>query len=248
MRSKKPKIGITLSAANRFKKWRWPSRYGFDYLKREYHKSIINAGGIPILLANTSEISIIKEYIESIDGLLVSGGEDLHPKYFGQKPHKSITLSAPERDNFEIKIIKLALKNNIPVFGICRGFQVINIALGGNIFQDLSCAPFKALRHADPKEVGDVFHKIKIEKNTLLSEIIGAGRIEVNSSHHQIINKIGKRLKASAHSPDGVIESLESPDFRFLLAVQWHPEMISKRFHSKRLFNAFIEECRKSRL
>ncbi len=244
MRSKKPKIGITLSATVRSKKWRWPSRHGFDYLKRDYHKAVIDAGGIPVLLANTSDISIIKDYVESIDGLLVSGGEDLHPKYFGQKPHKSITLSAPERDEFEIKIIKRALNKDIPVFGICRGFQVLNIAMGGTIFQDLSCAPFKTLNHADPKENGNIFHKVKIEKSALLYEIIGTGNIEVNSSHHQIIDKIGKKLKATAYSSDDVIEGLESPDFRFLLAVQWHPEMTPKRFHSKRLFKAFIETCR----
>ncbi|UCE66988.1 MAG: gamma-glutamyl-gamma-aminobutyrate hydrolase family protein [Candidatus Zixiibacteriota bacterium] len=244
MDSKKPKIGITLSATVHSKKWRWPSRHGFDYLKRDYHQAVINAGGIPILLANTSEISIINDYVESIDGLLVSGGEDLHPKYFGRKPHKSITLSAPERDEFEIKIIKRALNKDIPVFGICRGFQVMNIALGGTIFQDLSCAPFGTIKHADPKEAGDVYHRIKIEKSTLLYEIIGARSIEVNSSHHQIIDKIGKKLKVTAYSSDGVIEGFEGPDFKFLLAVQWHPEMIPKRFHSKRLFKVLIETCR----
>jgi len=244
MHSKKPKIGITLSATDRFNEWRWPSRHGFDYLKRDYHKAVINAAGIPVLLANIPKFIAIEEYVDLIDGLLVSGGEDLHPKYFGQKPHKSITLSAAERDEFEIKIIKLALKKNIPVFGICRGFQVINIAMGGTIFQDLSCAPFKTLNHADPREIGNVFHKVKIEKNSLLFEVIGKEYIEVNSSHHQIIDKIGKKLKETAYSSDGVIEGLEGPDFRFLLAVQWHPEMIPNRFHSKRLFNIFIETCR----
>ena len=196
------------------------------------------------MLPNTPELSTIREYAYLIDGLLVSGGEDLDPRYFRQKPHKSINLSAPERDIFELSIIKLALKKNIPVFGICRGFQVINVALGGTIFQDLSCAPFDTLNHADSQETGKVFHKVKIKKGTLLHDIIGIDRIEVNSSHHQIIDRIGKRLKSTANTSDGVIEGLESQDFRFLLAVQWHPEMIPKRLHSKRLFDAFINVCR----
>lgn len=243
MRFKKPKIGITLSATNRHKEWRWPSRHKFDFLKREYCESIIRAGGIPILLANTLTSSAMKDYVDLIDGLLVSGGYDIHPKYFGQKPHPSITLSAPERDEFEIKIIKLALKKNVPVFGICRGLQVINIAMGGTIFQDLSCAPFKTLKHADPTEIGNIYHKVKIEKGTILSGIIGSDQIEVNSSHHQIIDKTGRKLKAVAHSSDGVIEGLESTDFRFLVAVQWHPEMIPNRLHSKRLFKKFVDSC-----
>ncbi len=195
------------------------------------------------MLPNILKSAAIRDYVDLIDGLLVSGGYDIHPKYFGQKPHPSITLSAPERDEFEIKIIKLALRKNIPVFGICRGFQVINIAMGGTIFQDLSCAPYKTLKHADPRERGKVFHKVRIDKGTLLSGIIGSERIEVNSSHHQIIDRIGRKLKAVAYSSDGVIEGLESTDFRFLLAVQWHPEMIPNRFHSKKLFRAFIKAC-----
>lgn len=195
------------------------------------------------MLPNTLMSAAIRDYVDLIDGLLVSGGYDIHSKYFGQRPHPSITLSAPERDEFEIKIIKLALRKNIPVFGICRGFQVINIAMGGTIFQDLSCAPFKTLKHADPREIGKVFHKVKIQKGTILSRIIGSEQIEVNSSHHQIIDKIGRELKAVAYSSDGVIEGLEGTDFRLLLAVQWHPEMSPNRFHSKRLFKAFIEAC-----
>jgi putative glutamine amidotransferase len=191
-----------------------------------------------------TDSKVIKEYIDLIDGLLVIGGDDMDPKYFGQKPHKSIALTSPRRDNFELKIIKLALKKDIPVLGICRGHQVINIALGGTIYQDLSCARFKTLKHADPREIGNRFHQVKIEKGTILSGIVGTGTIEVNSSHHQIVDKIGKKLVASAYSSDGVIEGLESPDFRFLVTVQWHPEMNYGRTHSKKLFRAFVAACR----
>lgn len=244
MPSKEPKIGITQSATDLAGVYRWPSRYAFDFLKTEYHRSISDAGGIPLPLVNAFDIKVMKEYMELIDGLLVIGGDDMDPKYFGQKPHKSIIMTSPRRDNFELKTIRLALNKNIPVFGICRGHQVINIALGGTIYQDLSCAPFKTLKHADPKEKKNRFHTVKIEKGTILSEIIGGGSIEVNSSHHQIIDKIAKKLVASAYSSDGVIEGLEGPDYRFLVTVQWHPEMISRRAHSKKLFKAFVDACR----
>jgi len=244
MPSKKPKIGITQSATDLAARYRWPSRYAFDFLKTEYHRSITEAGGIPCPLVNTEDNKIIDEYIDMIDGLMVTGGDDMDPEYFGQKPHKSITLTSPRRDRFELEIIRLALKKDIPIFGICRGHQVINIALGGTIFQDLSCAPFETLRHSDPKEVKNRFHKVKILKGTILSAIIGSSSIEVYSSHHQIIDKIGKRLLASAYSPDGVIEGLEGPEYRFLVTVQWHPEMISRRAHSKKLFKAFVKASR----
>jgi putative glutamine amidotransferase len=243
MRSKRPKIGITQSATDLAPRYRRPTRYAFDFLKTEYHQSISDAGGIPLPLVNAFDLKVIKQYIDLIDGLMVIGGDDMDPSFFGQSPHKSIMLTSSRRDNFELKIIRLALKKNIPVFGICRGHQVINIALGGNIYQDLSCAPFKTLKHADPREIGNRFHKVKIEKGTILSGIIGAGTIEVNSSHHQIIDRIGKKLVASAYSSDSVIEALEDPDYRFLVAVQWHPEMISGRSHSKKLFRAFVAAC-----
>jgi len=240
MRSNKPKIGITLSGTIQAPEYRWPSRYGFDYLKRSYHRAVAVSGGVPILLANTIDKLLIKEYLKNIDGLLISGGEDMDPKYFRQKPHKSISPSPSERDIFELNIIKYAMKKKIPILGICRGLQVINIALGGALYQDLSCMPQKTLRHSDPKETDKVFHKVIVVKGTLLHKIIGKHAIEVNSSHHQTISEIGEDLKVAAFSSDGIIEGLEYPNYGFLLAVQWHPEAILRRNHSKRLFEAFI--------
>ncbi len=199
------------------------------------------------MLPNTVDISMIKEYLNIIDGLLVSGGEDMDAKYFNQKPHKSISLSAPERDTFELNIIKLAVKRKMPIFGICRGLQVINIALGGTLYQDFSCMSQKTLKHADPKETATIYHKIRIEKDTLLRKIIGKDVINVNSSHHQTNDRIGKGLKTSAFSPDGVIEGLEYPSYGFLLAVQWHPEAIFRRDHSKKLFEAFIKAAKSTK-
>lgn len=194
-------------------------------------------------LVNTRERDTIAEYIELIDGLVVSGGRDIDPKYFGQKPHKSIALSAPERDNFELEMIKAALEKNIPVLGICRGLQVINVALGGTLYQDLECMPTKTMRHANPREILKVFHAVDIEPGTQLHRITGSSRIEVNSSHHQVVDALGRGLVISARSSDGVIEAFEDPNFKFFISVQWHPEMIPKRDHSRKLFDALIRAC-----
>ena len=243
MRFKKPIIGITSSAVEAVNKPRWPSRYDFDFMKRAYSKSVIDAGGIPVPLANIPERSVIADYVGMIDGLILTGGDDMNPRHFGQKPHPSIVLTAPERDEFELGIVKMAKSKKKPILGICRGLQVINIALGGTIYQDLTCAPFKTINHADPKERGGIFHKANIEDGSNLLKIVKSPILDVNSSHHQIIEKLGRHLKAVAFSEDGVIEAIESSEPGFLLAVQWHPEKISRRLHTKKLFKAFVTAC-----
>ena len=191
MLSNKPRIGITSSAEGGSPKRRWPTRRGFDFLKKDYSNIIIEMGGVPLPLVNTA-------------------------------------------DSFELEIIKAAIKKRIPVLGICRGLQVINVALGGTLYQDLECVPHHVIRHANPKEMLRVRHKVAIEKGTILRKIIGFDRIEVNSS---------KGLTVSAHSPDGIIEGVENPDYRFFIAVQWHPELTPRQDHSRKLFRAFIRAC-----
>ncbi|MEE9554625.1 MAG: gamma-glutamyl-gamma-aminobutyrate hydrolase family protein, partial [candidate division Zixibacteria bacterium] len=132
MRSRKPKIGITLSEAESILKFRWPMSRGFDYVKRDYYESILKSGGIPVLLPNVEEKANIKALFDSIDGLLVTGGVDMHPRYFSQKPHKKLSRTTKARDNFEMEIIRKALRKNMPILGICRGHQILNIALGGD--------------------------------------------------------------------------------------------------------------------
>ena len=243
MPSKKSKIGITLSEAEDSTINRWPLRKGFDYIKQQYYQAILGSGGIPILLANVERRNVILSFLEAMDGLLVTGGPDLHPKHFNQRPHKKLSRTTEARDRFELQAIRTALRMRLPILAICRGHQVLNVALGGTIHQDLSCIPSKTLAHADPRQTGKVFHSVRIKKESRLYNIIGRTAIKVNSSHHQVIDRLGEGLRASAFAPDGLIEAIERPGSDLVLGVQWHPESIYRRKHCKRLFDAFVREA-----
>jgi len=245
MLSKRPLIGITLSQSLEVKQYRWPMRWQFDYLGKAYHYSIEKSGGQPFGLFSTESSGIIDDYVELVDGILFSGGFDINPRYFNQKPHPKTSKLVEPRDFFELVVIKKALKLKKPIFCICRGHQLLNIALGGTLYQDLCLYPTKTLTHADELQTGKVNHFVKIKPESMLFDIIGKRRIFCNSSHHQCIDNLGKGLQVSAVASDGVVEGLELPGYPFLISVQWHPERIFKRLHSQKLFNAFISRARK---
>ncbi|MCD6595277.1 gamma-glutamyl-gamma-aminobutyrate hydrolase family protein [bacterium] len=247
----------------------------FDYLKSQYSERIADAGGIPVILPNipdfTDDESALSEIVESIDGILFSGGRDMNPEIYGENEKHPKNLYMPERDarrdNFEIALARFAIYNSdIPIFGICRGHQVINIAMGGTLYQDISefwdnGVPEK-IEHRTIHDVSGAtstrgkkirsLHEVKILDNTLLAEILGDETIPqisnlsqrshliVNSSHHQFVKSTGKDLKISALAQDNAIEGLEIADSsRFLLTVQWHPEAMDNEISDK-LFNFFI--------
>jgi putative glutamine amidotransferase len=242
MRSKKPRIGITLSEAEAVGRARWPLKKGFDYLKREYFEAVLKAGGIPFLLPNVDRDDVAEDITDFVQGLIITGGPDIHPKYFGQKPHKKLSRTTRARDKFELQSINIGLKKGIPILGVCRGIQVLNVFFGGSLYQDLSCIHHKILKHADPKQTGRVFHRVEIVKGSRLHRIIGRSSIEVNSSHHQAIDILGEGLRPTALSEDGLIEGVEHAAYDFVMGVQWHPEGTIRRNHSKELFRAFVIE------
>jgi putative glutamine amidotransferase len=245
MPSKKPIIGITLSQTLPQKEKRWPSRYEFDWCNKAYHYAIEKSGGLPIGLFNTSDKRIINEYLNSVDGVLFTGGADLRPANYGQKPHPATSPSGLERDGFEIQLIGAVLRARKPIFCICRGHQILNTYLKGSLYQDLSLYPATTLIHSDSDQTGKVFHKVELAKESLLFEIIGQRTITVNSSHHQFVKDLGKGLIATAFAPDEILEGMELSDYPFLVSVQWHPERIFERPHSQKLFRAFIAQASK---
>jgi putative glutamine amidotransferase len=243
---KNPVIGITCYLDYDDPKRKYPFVFAFDYLKRQYYLAIQDAGGIPVILPNIEKIDLADHYVKILDGLLLSGGGDVHPSFFNERIQAKNLSIKKERDRFEIALAQKAEKKRLPILGICRGHQVINIALGGTIYQDLSLRAEKTLNHK-PEAVMRFKrkHKVKIKGGSKLFSIIKRGGIKVNTNHHQIIKDVAPDLLASAWSEDGVIEALEGKAKGFLISVQWHPEAMLKHPSSGAIFRAFVRACRK---
>jgi putative glutamine amidotransferase len=182
------------------------------------------------------------------DGVLFAGGEDVDPAFYGeQKKYDSVEVSY-DRDQFEMKLLEHALHRRLPILGICRGAQVINVGFGGTLYQDLAQDAAPEFEHRQTnagKSRSDTTHTVTVtEPGSLLAGAV-AGSCRVNSMHHQAIKDLGRGLKVTAHSEDGLVEAVEAADdYPFLLAVQWHPEEISDHPEQQRIFKEFIAKCR----
>ena len=213
-----------------------------SYVSKDEIDAIAAAGGLPIVLPVILDDDSIKAQIEMIDGLLVPGGGDVNPLIFGEEPMIGGGFTFNEVDEFDIKAIKFAYKTKKPIFGICRGIQVLNVAFGGTLIQDLKSSDKHYVKHLQDarKDLGT--HTVEIMEGTALHNIIGKNII-TNSYHHQAIKDLAKNFIASAYSKDGVIEAIENKDSSFIMAVQWHPEMMIKTDPTMlQLFKNFISE------
>jgi len=243
----KPVIGITCSIEEKEeRKRKYPLIYPFDYLKRQYYLAIERAGGVPILLPNLENSSLIDSILKLLNGLIFSGGYDIHPKYYGERElHESVRLT-PDRDRFELTLVKKARAKRIPILGICRGHQLVNAAFGGTLYQDWKLREVTSDHGVGKSLVYKNKHKVIIKIDSKLFSIIGKKEIEVNTSHHQIIKKIAPGFVATAWSKeDGVIEALESVKDRYLISVQWHPEVNYVEKNSRLLFSSLIENAKR---
>ncbi len=189
-------------------------------INKNYCNAISDFGQVPVLISNY-KLELIDKIICVADGILFSGGPDIHAKFFNQSLHPKVNNINIKRDKFEIELCKKAVKKNIPILGICRGIQIINVALGGNIFQHIS-------NHMQniPRDL--VWHNINPICKTKIFNMSNGKNIKVNSLHHQAVNVLGKDLIISAKANDGTIEAIENPNKKFLVGVQWHPECLYK--------------------
>ncbi|MBV7508445.1 gamma-glutamyl-gamma-aminobutyrate hydrolase family protein [Bacillus sp. sid0103] len=238
--NKKPIIGITGAYVkhNEFMEG--------VYVHHDYHKSVAANGGVPIILPYINpEISI--ETLALCDGIILSGGEDVDPNLFGQEPHHNLGPTTPERDLAEIAIVKYALENNIPLLAICRGVQILNVALGGTLIQDIPSQVNDSIQHSQKIERSRDTHWVTLSTNSKLFEIIGSERVRVNSLHHQAIDKVANDLCVVAQSSDGIVEAVEYiHPTTFTVGVQWHPEsMANKDLAMNNLFKEFISSSAK---
>lgn len=208
-----------------------------SYINEGYVKSVERVGGVPMLLPVVSDEKLISEMVDNIDALILSGGYDVSSYYYNQEPIK-INETFPERDFFDFALLKYALKKGIPILGICRGMQIINVFFGGTLYQDLSLHK-DSIKHDQEVNPTFLWHKVKLIENSLIYDIINQEEVMVNSFHHQGIDKVGEGLKVSARASDNLPEAIEGEGF--LLGLQWHPEMLMM----DEIFRGLIEEARK---
>ncbi len=215
-------------------------------LQERYARAIQEAGGVPLILPISSSPTVLRQMADRLDGILVSGGNfDIHPRLYGEEAMAPLGEIKEERTQFESALISLALERNLPLLGVCGGAQAINVALGGSLYQDIAAQIPTAGEHQQGalKEKGG--HKMRIHDGTRLRQIVGRGDLEVNTTHHQAVRKLGKGLIVNATAEDGVIEGIESQQHSFVLGVQWHPECLTERDNlQRRIFLSFVSACR----
>ncbi len=236
MTQKTPVVAITSH-------WdRETDRYG---VRRRYFASLAEAGAAPLLLPVGIEPGAMLEILRRVDGVLLSGGEDIEPSLYGEERDPRCGAACPERDAAEKLIVETCLAENKPLFGICRGMQAMNVFTGGTLIQDIPSAVNGALNHSQPEHYTSEVHAVRAI-DPLFERITGAREIMVNTSHHQSCAKPGRGVRYLAESvEDGVIESMVIEGHPYAMAVQWHPEMMANLFPvHMALFTHFVEGCR----
>ena len=215
----------------------------------EYMDGISHAGGVSFIFPFTEDKKDIRQLAERCDGFLFTGGPDIAPEYYHEEAPEGLVEVCPKRDALECMVFEAAMELDKPVLGICRGIQVINVFLGGSLYQDLPTQHPSETIHRQPPPYDRPVHDVILEEDTPLYRCFGASRVPVNSHHHQAIRSLAPGLKAMAYSPDGLIEAVYMPEKRFLWAVQWHPERLYKTDpYSRELFLAFINAMKEKGL
>jgi putative glutamine amidotransferase len=221
------------------------NQYGFPIaaLMHKYIQAVSSAGGIPLLIPSGLTEETRRSLFERVDGLLFTGGGDIAIERFGGEVHPRLVSVDPARDTVEFPLLQAAADSGKPFLGICRGFQVANVALGGTLYTDITDQMPGAIKHdydsATQRQV--LAHEVSVEKGSRLAGIFSETLLHVNSLHHQGAKNVAGTLAPVAHAPDGLVEAVELPDHPFGIAVQWHPEWLTDQPSPQRLFAAFVE-------
>lgn len=216
--------------------------YKRSYVNNDYITSVIKAGGTPFIIPVNNDKESIKEQVKHVDGIILSGGQDPNPLLYREEPHQKLGEISIERDMYDLELIKIALELKKPLFGICRGHQVLNIYFGGSLYQDLSLVEGCYIKHNQERHPSIATHTVLIKEDSFLDKILGKEYI-VNSFHHLVTKEIGKGFEVVATSKDGVCEAMIMND-PFIISTQWHPEMMTSNDEKmNKLFQYFINKC-----
>ncbi len=236
----KPLIGLTTS--------RLAHKEGFSMLAvtEAYTEAIAEAGGAPVLIPLGLDDETLQAILPRLDGILFTGGGDIHPDAYGGTSHPKVYGVDQDRDRIELELVQDLSQNETPFLGICRGFQVIVVALGGSLYEDILDQHPGARKHDYfpdwPRD--HLAHTVQIDQDSQLAKILGSTQVEVNSLHHQGARKVPPVLRETAHAPDGTVEAVELTGHVFGMAVQWHPEWLRMHAPMRSLFQAFVEAAR----
>lgn len=217
-----------------------------QYMNFDYFAAILDNGGIPVMLPIEASESTWDEYLDRVDGILFTGGQDVNPVLYKQTPMETTLQTCLERDALEYGLCKKALEKNKVILGICRGEQLLNVVCGGTLYQDLPTYYPSSIAHRQTTPNYLPSHDAKVVEGSPLHLLTNKTRIAVNSTHHQGIDKLGKGLVAMAYATDGLTEGVYMPDKKFVWAIQWHPERMYKDHKEARLiFEEFIRQAGK---
>lgn len=233
-----PLIGITTRQAQT------PEGLQAFSLLRAYVEAVLEAGGMPLLIPVALPASQAAPILDRVDALILSGGGDIHPQFFPGMPHPLVDGLDIERDALELTLARRAVEKGKPLLGICRGCQVLNVALGGTLYTHLPDQLENSLEHSLPgTQRRTLAHTVRIRRDSRLGNILGEQVLQVNSLHHQGVAKLGEGLQASAWAEDGLIEGIELEDRPFVIGVQWHPEWLTDQEPMRRLFRQLVLEA-----
>ena len=237
----KPLIGLTTTRTPN------PSGRPAFGITEPYVKSIANAGGLPILIPLGLSNDDLEVLLPRLDGILFTGGYDIDPRQYGSQPHPKVEGIDADRDRVEMHLVHTLIQSGMPFLGICRGCQVINVALGGSLYEDLPEQLPGEVQHDNHDHPRNFLaHSIDIQPDSSLAQVMSSNHARVNSLHHQGVRKLAPELLATAIVPDGLIEAFELPGYPFGLAVQWHPEELQEQEVMRNLFQTFIQSTQEN--
>jgi putative glutamine amidotransferase len=242
---RKPLIGISPGYAGPDPDRKFAKAGHINFVDLNYSSSVEAAGGLPIVLPHFRKDDNIKRLVEMIDGLVLIGGNDIHPSRYGQELFATEHDTAEERDEFEMRLLEVYYPTGKPILAICRGFQVLNVFLGGSMVQDIP-AMIGSTHHFQEPGTLTPSHHVRLEDGCLAARLTGKTNVAVNSFHHQTLDRIAEPLRPVGYSDEGLVEVVEAPDHPFVLAVQWHPERMGYAAEQRSLFEGFIDACRES--